>query len=159
MRTVVDIIVIMYFGIVAVEMGVAHAGHRQPCRWSAQAWRPETSERWLRGPNADPIVTAFLQTPQLTTTTTRMASAHGLLGARPKSSIIDQGLVADVLGVLASIAEAVPVLGAPVKGSLEALKQIVQYSQVCFECTGAPVRKIVCITMPAIVANEEQQRR
>jgi phosphoribosylcarboxyaminoimidazole (NCAIR) mutase len=93
-------------------------------------------------PTRTPIVTAFLQTPQLTTTTTRMASLHGLLGARPKSAIVDQGLVADVLGVLASIAEAVPVLGAPVKGSLEALKQIVQYSQVCSERTGAPVEKL-----------------
>jgi hypothetical protein len=37
--------------------------------------------------------------------------------------------VIDGLGVLASIAEAVPVLGAPVKGSVEALKQIVQYTQ------------------------------
>jgi hypothetical protein len=38
--------------------------------------------------------------------------------------------VTDVLGVLVSIAEAVPVLGAPVKGSLEALKQIIQYTDV-----------------------------
>jgi hypothetical protein len=36
----------------------------------------------------------------------------------------------DGLGVLASVAEAVPALGAPVKGSVEALKQILQYAQV-----------------------------
>jgi hypothetical protein len=40
-------------------------------------------------------------------------------------------LTIDGLGLLVSIAEAVPVLGAPVKGSLEALKQILQYAQVC----------------------------
>jgi hypothetical protein len=39
-------------------------------------------------------------------------------------------LTIDGLGLLVSIAEAVPVLGAPVKGSLEALKQILQYAQV-----------------------------
>jgi hypothetical protein len=50
--------------------------------------------------------------------------------ARPKASLVSRGLVKDVLGVLVSIAEAVPVLGAPVKGSLEALKQIVEYTQV-----------------------------
>jgi hypothetical protein len=50
--------------------------------------------------------------------------------AKSKTSFIDRGLVIDGLGVLASIAEAVPVLGAPVKGSVEALKQIVQYTQV-----------------------------
>jgi hypothetical protein len=40
-------------------------------------------------------------------------------------------LTIDGLGILVSIAEAVPVLGAPVKGSVEALKQILQYAQVC----------------------------
>jgi hypothetical protein len=39
-------------------------------------------------------------------------------------------LTIDGLGLLASIAEAVPTLGAPVKGSVEALKQILQYAQV-----------------------------
>jgi hypothetical protein len=46
---------------------------------------------------------------------------------------IDRGFAIDGLGILVSIAEAVPVLGAPVKGSLEALKQIVQYTQVSTE--------------------------
>jgi hypothetical protein len=36
----------------------------------------------------------------------------------------------DGLGVLQSVAKAVPVLGAPVEGSIEALKQILQYTQV-----------------------------
>jgi hypothetical protein len=36
----------------------------------------------------------------------------------------------DVLGVLAAVAKTVPVLGAPVEGSIEALKQILQYTQV-----------------------------
>jgi hypothetical protein len=40
------------------------------------------------------------------------------------------GLLVDGLGVLASVAEAVPVLGSSVKGSVEAVKQIVQYSEV-----------------------------
>jgi hypothetical protein len=39
-------------------------------------------------------------------------------------------LTIDGLGVLASVAEAVPALGAPVKGSVEALKQILQYARV-----------------------------
>jgi hypothetical protein len=34
------------------------------------------------------------------------------------------------LGVLASVAEAVPALGAPAKGLVEALKLILQYAQV-----------------------------
>jgi hypothetical protein len=34
------------------------------------------------------------------------------------------------LGILASIAEAVPLLGAPVKGTLEALQQVLEYSEV-----------------------------
>jgi hypothetical protein len=36
----------------------------------------------------------------------------------------------DGLGVLQSVAKAVPVLGAPVEGSIEAVKQILQYTQV-----------------------------
>jgi hypothetical protein len=36
----------------------------------------------------------------------------------------------DVLGVLASVAKSVPVLGAPVEGSIEALKQILLYTEV-----------------------------
>jgi hypothetical protein len=36
----------------------------------------------------------------------------------------------DSLGMLASLAEAVPALGAPIKGSVEALKQILQFAQV-----------------------------
>jgi hypothetical protein len=43
---------------------------------------------------------------------------------------INVGLIIDGLGMLASVAEAVPVLGSPVKGSVEALKQILQYAQV-----------------------------
>jgi hypothetical protein len=39
-------------------------------------------------------------------------------------------LTIDGLGVLASVAEAIPVLGAPVKSSVEALKQILQYARV-----------------------------
>jgi hypothetical protein len=39
-------------------------------------------------------------------------------------------LTIDGLGLLVSIAEAVPALGAPIKGSLEALKQILLYAQV-----------------------------
>jgi hypothetical protein len=39
-------------------------------------------------------------------------------------------LTIDGLGVLASVAEAVPVLGAHVKCSVDALKQILQYAQV-----------------------------
>jgi hypothetical protein len=34
------------------------------------------------------------------------------------------------LGILASIAEAVPFLGAPVKGTLETLQKILEYSEV-----------------------------
>jgi hypothetical protein len=36
----------------------------------------------------------------------------------------------DGLRVLASVAEAIPALGTPVKGSVEALEQILQYAQV-----------------------------
>jgi hypothetical protein len=36
----------------------------------------------------------------------------------------------DGLAVLQSVAKAVPVLGAPVEGSIEALKQILQYTEV-----------------------------
>jgi hypothetical protein len=43
---------------------------------------------------------------------------------------IDPAPWIDVLGVLASVAKAVPVLGAPVEGSIEALKQILQYTEV-----------------------------
>jgi hypothetical protein len=43
---------------------------------------------------------------------------------------VNMGLLVDGLGVLASVAEAVPVLGSSVKGSVEAVKQIVQYSEV-----------------------------
>jgi hypothetical protein len=35
-----------------------------------------------------------------------------------------------VFGVLASVAKAVPVLRVPVEGSIEALKQILQYTKV-----------------------------
>jgi hypothetical protein len=39
----------------------------------------------------------------------------------------------DGLAVLQSVAKAVPVLGAPVEGSIEAVKQILQYTKVsCF---------------------------
>jgi hypothetical protein len=36
----------------------------------------------------------------------------------------------DGLAVLQSVAKAVPVLGAPVEGSIEAVKQILQYTEV-----------------------------
>jgi hypothetical protein len=49
---------------------------------------------------------------------------------RPKTSLVSRWLVKDVLGVLVLISEAVPILGAPVRGSLEALKQIIEYTQV-----------------------------
>jgi hypothetical protein len=45
----------------------------------------------------------------------------------PKANV---GFIIDGLGMLASVAEAVPVLGSSVKGSVEALKQILQYAQV-----------------------------
>jgi hypothetical protein len=48
--------------------------------------------------------------------------------ARKSSSGLN--LTIDGLGVLASVAEAFPALGAPVLGSVEALKQILQYSRV-----------------------------
>jgi hypothetical protein len=38
----------------------------------------------------------------------------------------------DGLEILSSIGEAVPLLGAPVKGSAEALKLILEYTQVRF---------------------------
>jgi hypothetical protein len=44
--------------------------------------------------------------------------------------MIDPAPWIDVLGVLAAVAKAVPVLGAPVEGSIEALKQILQYTEV-----------------------------
>jgi hypothetical protein len=43
---------------------------------------------------------------------------------------IDPAPWIDVLGVLASVAKAVPILGAPFEGSIEALKQILQYTEV-----------------------------
>jgi hypothetical protein len=43
---------------------------------------------------------------------------------------IDLGVVKAGLGVLMSIADAVPVMGAPFKGSFEALKQIIEYTEV-----------------------------
>jgi hypothetical protein len=70
----------------------------------------------------------FFSRHLLTTTTMLTIGTQGR--ARPKSSLVSQGLATDVLGALVSIAEAVPVLGAPVKGSLEALKQIIQYTKV-----------------------------
>jgi hypothetical protein len=53
------------------------------------------------------------------------------------SSKIDLGLLIDALKILTPIAEAIPVLGASVKGSLEAATRILEYAQVsCFslEC-------------------------
>jgi hypothetical protein len=46
------------------------------------------------------------------------------------ASKIDPALWTDVFEVLASVAEAVPVLEAPLKGSIEALKQMRQYTEV-----------------------------
>jgi hypothetical protein len=43
---------------------------------------------------------------------------------------INLGPWIDGLGVLQSIAKAVPVLGAPVESSIEAIKQILQYTEV-----------------------------
>jgi hypothetical protein len=43
---------------------------------------------------------------------------------------IDPAPWIDVLGVLASLAKATPVLGAPFEGLIEALKQILQYTEV-----------------------------
>jgi hypothetical protein len=58
--------------------------------------------------------TVFKRTPQYSTMSTKINLSHGI----------------DGLGVLQSVAKAVPVLGAPVEGSIEALKQILQYTQV-----------------------------
>jgi hypothetical protein len=45
-------------------------------------------------------------------------------------SKIDPALWTDAFEVLASVAEAIPVLEAPLKGSIEALKEIRQYTEV-----------------------------
>jgi hypothetical protein len=37
------------------------------------------------------------------------------------------------LDILVPVAEAVPILGAPIKGSLEAAKRILEYAKVCKE--------------------------
>jgi hypothetical protein len=46
------------------------------------------------------------------------------------ASRIDLGPWIDGLGVMQSVAKAVPVLGAPVEASIEAIKQILQYTEV-----------------------------
>jgi hypothetical protein len=46
------------------------------------------------------------------------------------ASKIDPAPWTDVLGALAAVAKAVPVLGASIKGLIEALKQILQYTEV-----------------------------
>jgi hypothetical protein len=46
------------------------------------------------------------------------------------STKINLGPWIDGLGVLQSVAKAVPVLGAPVEGAIEAVKQILQYTEV-----------------------------
>jgi hypothetical protein len=43
---------------------------------------------------------------------------------------VDPVLWTDVFGVLASAVKAVPVLEAPLKGSIEALEQVRQYTEV-----------------------------
>jgi hypothetical protein len=43
---------------------------------------------------------------------------------------IDPDSWTNVYRVLASVAKAVPVLGVPIEGSIEALKQILQYTEV-----------------------------
>jgi hypothetical protein len=43
---------------------------------------------------------------------------------------IDPAPWTDVYGVLASVAKAVPELRAPIEGSIEALKQILRYTEV-----------------------------
>jgi hypothetical protein len=43
---------------------------------------------------------------------------------------IDLAPWADVFGVLASIAEVIPALRMPIEGSIKALKQILQYTEV-----------------------------
>jgi hypothetical protein len=53
------------------------------------------------------------------------------------STNINLGPWIDGLGVLQSVAKAVPVLGAPVEGSIEAVKQILQYTQVGRLCERA----------------------
>jgi hypothetical protein len=47
----------------------------------------------------------------------------------PSKASSGLSLTIDGLGLLALVAEAVPALEAPVKGSVEALKQILQYAQ------------------------------
>jgi hypothetical protein len=43
---------------------------------------------------------------------------------------INVGLLIDGLEVLVPVAKAVPVLGAPVEGALEAVKKILKYAEV-----------------------------
>jgi hypothetical protein len=43
---------------------------------------------------------------------------------------IDPAPYTDIFGVLASVAKAVPILAAPIEVSIEALKQILQYTSV-----------------------------
>jgi hypothetical protein len=49
----------------------------------------------------------------------------------PKMTIkVNVGLLIDGLEVLVPVAKAVPVLGAPVEGALEAVKKILKYAEV-----------------------------
>jgi hypothetical protein len=48
----------------------------------------------------------------------------------PMTIKINIGLLIDNLEVLVPMAKAVPVLGAPVKGALEAVKQVLKYAEV-----------------------------
>jgi hypothetical protein len=52
------------------------------------------------------------------------------LESAPMAPKIDPAPWTNVLGVLAEVAKAVPVLGAPIGGSVEALTQIQQYTKV-----------------------------
>jgi hypothetical protein len=52
------------------------------------------------------------------------------LKTTPASSVMSSGLDNDVSDVLLSIAEAAPMLSAPIMGTIEALKQIDRHTQV-----------------------------
>jgi hypothetical protein len=52
------------------------------------------------------------------------------LKTTPASSVMSSGLDNDVSDVLLSIAEAAPMLSAPITGTIEALKQIDRHTQV-----------------------------
>jgi hypothetical protein len=63
-------------------------------------------------------------------TVDRETSSSSVQYTMPSKVETGLNLTIDGLGVLASVAEAVPALGPMVKGSVEALRQILQYAQV-----------------------------